>query len=108
MITLSQDQILHQAQRHHDAELNRRQIKATTLDHPDMTIEDAYAIQSAWKDIKLKEGRKIVGHKIGLTSKVMQRVMNISESDFGFLLDDMVFENNSTINTDDFWIQELK
>ena len=67
MITLSQDQILHQAQRHHDAEANRKQIKATTLEHPDMTMDDAYAIQNAWKGIKVKEGRKVIGHKIGLT-----------------------------------------
>ena len=67
-----------------------------------MTIDDASAIQSAWKAIKLKEGRTIIGHKIGLTSKVMQRVMNISESDFGFLLDDMVCEDGSTIQTDNF------
>lgn len=102
MTTLSKIQIQAQAERHHKAEQKRQQIKPVTVDHPNMTIADAYAIQSAWKAIKLKEGRTIVGHKIGLTSKVMQRAMNITESDFGFLLDDMVFEDGSTINTADF------
>ena len=86
----------------HKAEQNKQQISAITVEHPNMTIDDAYAIQSAWKAIKLKEGRTIIGHKIGLTSKVMQRVMNINESDFGFLLDDMVFEDGGTIQTDNF------
>ena len=102
MITLTAQQIQAQAQRHHQAEKDRKQIKPVTVDYPDMTIEDAYAIQNAWKTIKLQEGRTIVGHKIGLTSKVMQRVMHISESDFGFLLDDMVFDNSSTIRASDF------
>jgi len=102
MTTLTKAQIQAQAQRHHQAEQQRQQIKPVTITHPNMTMADAYAIQSAWKAIKLKEGRTIIGHKIGLTSKVMQRTMNISESDFGFLLDDMVFGDGSTINTSDF------
>jgi len=102
MITLTKEQILFQAKRHHEAEKARKQITAITVEHPNMTIEDAYAIQSAWKDIKLKEGRTIIGHKIGLTSKIMQRTMNITESDFGFLLDDMVFEDGGTIKTANF------
>lgn len=102
MTTLTAEQIQFQANRHHQAEQNRQQIAATTLAHPNMTIDDAYAIQNAWKAIKLKEGRKVIGHKIGLTSKVMQRVMNIEESDFGFLLDDMVFEGGDTIPTNHF------
>ena len=101
-MTLSKAQIQAQAKRHHIAEQKRQQIKPVTVEHPNMTIADAYAIQSAWKAIKQKEGRTIIGHKIGLTSQVMQRAMNITESDFGFLLDDMVFEDGGTINTSDF------
>ena len=102
MATLTPAQIQAQAERHHLSEQQRIQIKPVTVEHPNMTIADAYAIQSAWKAIKLKEGRKVVGHKIGLTSRVMQRAMNITESDFGFLLDDMVFEDGSTIPTNQF------
>jgi 2-oxo-hept-3-ene-1,7-dioate hydratase len=99
MITLSRQDILKEAERHHLAEKNRQQISAVTSQYPDMTISDAYEIQSAWTDLKLKEGRTIVGHKIGLTSKVMQRMFGIDEPDFGILLDDMVFQNNSHIQT---------
>ena len=102
MTTLTKAQIKSEAKRHHQAEKDRQQIKPVTVTYPDMTMEDAYAIQSAWKAIKLKEGRTIIGHKIGLTSKVMQRTMNINESDFGFLLDDMIFEDGGTIRASDF------
>lgn len=97
--TLSKEQIITQAQRHHQAEKERTQIKATTLKHPEMTISDAYAIQNEWMNIKKAEGRTVAGYKIGLTSKVMQRAMSINEPDYGMLLDDMVFEDGSTIES---------
>jgi len=94
---LSQDQISKEAHRLHSAEKNIQQVEATTIAHPDMDVADAYNIQSAWIDIKKSEGRKVVGHKIGLTSKAMQKVMSIDEPDFGALLDDMVFEEGTEI-----------
>ncbi|NNF22995.1 MAG: 2-oxo-hepta-3-ene-1,7-dioic acid hydratase [Saprospiraceae bacterium] len=99
---LTTAQIVEEAQRLHKAEKNRQQIQATTLIYPDMTIDDAYAIQSAWMDIKKSEGRTVAGYKIGLTSRVMQKAMNIEEPDYGTLLDDMVFEEGSEIEADAF------
>ena len=49
--------------------------------------------QSAWLQIELGRGAQLVGHKIGLTSRAMQLAMNIDEPDYGYLLDDMMFEN---------------
>lgn len=99
---MTQEQINDEALRLHTAEQERRQVDPTTLTFPDMEIEDAYQIQKAWKAIKLGLGRSVVGHKIGLTSRVMQVNMGIDEPDFGFLLDDMVFEEGSTIKASDF------
>jgi 2-oxo-hept-3-ene-1,7-dioate hydratase len=81
----------------HQAEKNRQQTSATTTRYPNMTIDDAYAIQKAWMDIKKAEGRTIAGYKIGLTSRTMQRTMNINEPDSGILLDDMVFEEGTEL-----------
>lgn len=99
---LTDDQIKKQALRHHEAEFNRQQIEAVTLTHPDMNIEDAYKIQSAWMAIKKAEGRTVVGHKIGLTSRAMQKSMNITEPDYGTILDDMVFEEGTEIDSSAF------
>ena len=99
---LNKQQILESARRHHEAEKNRKPMRAFSLDYPEMSIEDAYAIQDAWIGIKLEEGRKIVGRKVGLTSRAMQQAMNIGEPDFGTLLDDMVLENGATIPAADF------
>ena len=99
---LTPEIIKEEALKLHEAEKNKQQIKATTKRHPDMTIEDAYAIQSAWMDIKKSEGRSVAGYKIGLTSKAMQKSMSIDEPDYGTLLDDMVFEEGTEINASDF------
>jgi 2-oxo-hept-3-ene-1,7-dioate hydratase len=99
---LTEDQYKKEAQRLHNAEKDRKQVDATTITYPNMDIQDAYNIQSTWMDIKKEEGRKLVGHKIGLTSKTMQKVMSINEPDFGCLLDDMVFEEGSEIEAAQF------
>ena len=80
-----------------EAERARRQIRMISIDHPNMTIEDAYAIQKAWITRKLAAGRAVRGHKIGLTSKAMQYAVGISEPDFGILLDDMFFANGDEV-----------
>jgi len=63
---------------------------------------DAYAIQKAWVDRKLADGRKVTGYKIGLTSRAMQQAMHIDTPDFGVLLDDMYFANGASIAAGDF------
>ncbi|WP_024772170.1 2-oxo-hept-4-ene-1,7-dioate hydratase [Aquimarina macrocephali] len=99
---LTSSQIKEEANRLHDSEKNKKQVVATTNYFPEMDINDAYQIQKEWVNIKKQEGRKVVGYKIGLTSKVMQVAMNINEPDYGTLLDDMVYENGCEIKTSDF------
>jgi len=62
-----------------------------------MDMDDAYAIQKSVFEAKLAEGRKLVGWKIGLTSKAMQYALNIDVPDSGFLFDDMAFETGSKV-----------
>jgi len=96
---MKKQEIQAEAKRLHKAEKSRKQVEATTVSFPDMEIKDSYKIQKAWMELKKKEGRKVVGHKIGLTSRAMQKNMGIEEPDYGCLLDDMVFEEGTTIET---------
>jgi 2-oxo-hept-3-ene-1,7-dioate hydratase len=85
-----------------EAERTRTPMGQLSLQHPEMTIEDAYAIQRVFVDAKLAEGRRLIGRKIGLTSRAMQQAMSIDEPDFGALLDDMVFQDGAEIPIDRF------
>lgn len=98
----SADDILRHARALHQAGHSRRPVQAPSLEHPGITVDDAYAIQSAGIELKLAEGRRIVGRKIGLTSRAMQRSSQIDEPDYGVLLDDMVFEEGGDIPLERF------
>ncbi|MEM7058556.1 MAG: 2-oxo-hept-4-ene-1,7-dioate hydratase [Pseudomonadota bacterium] len=79
------------------AEETGQQIGLLSLRHPGLTMDDAYAIQSALIEAKLAAGRKIIGWKIGLTSKAMQAALGIDIPDSGVLFDDMAFDDGAKI-----------
>lgn len=101
-MTLSPDVVAALAKRLDEAERTRVQIGHFSAEHPGMTMADGYAIQQAWVDAKIATGRRAVGHKIGLTSRAMQRAANITEPDYGTLLDDMVFADGGDVPFDRF------
>ncbi|WP_216693582.1 2-oxo-hept-4-ene-1,7-dioate hydratase [Dietzia psychralcaliphila] len=95
--TLGASAIADAAARLHEAEKTRTPIRQLSLQYPDMTIDDAYAVQRALVDLKIADGRTVRGRKIGLTSKVMQRAVSISEPDYGALFDDMFFDDGGVV-----------
>lgn len=67
-------------------------------EEPDLSVEDAYAIQRENIVARMKKGlhgrpARLVGHKIGITSKAVQEWLKVSEPDFGCLLDDMAVQD---------------
>ena len=76
----------------HQAETARKQVEHFSKRFPGMTIADGYAVSRRWVAMKIAEGRTVRGHKIGLTSRAMQQASQITEPDYGTLLDDMFFE----------------
>ena len=72
-------------------------IRQVSQTWPAMEIEDAYAIQQLWAESRVARGARIIGHKIGLTSRAMQMASNMSEPDYGVLLDDMLFADGARI-----------
>lgn len=105
---LSQEIINDCAIQLNQAEKSREQVRQLSLQHPEITINDAYAIQRKWVEMKLAEGREVIGHKIGLTSRAMQQSSQIDEPDYGTLLDDMLFQDGSDIPTDRFIVPRIE
>ena len=60
-------------------------------------MDDAYAVQKALVALKIADSRRVIGWKIGLTSKAMQYALNIDIPDSGILFDDMHFEDGATV-----------
>ena len=84
------------------ADREKSVIPRITARYPDATIEDSYAIQGVWRDTMLASGRRLVGRKIGLTSKAMQQATGITEPDYGVMFDDTVYSTGSVIEFDQF------
>ena len=75
------------------AERSRVPISPLTDGEPDIDVVDAYEIQLINIRQRVAEGARVIGHKVGLSSEAMQKMMNVDEPDYGHLLDDMqVFE----------------
>jgi 2-oxo-hept-3-ene-1,7-dioate hydratase len=95
--TLSDDEVARIAARHEQARMTVTPMRRVTLDHPHMTLDDAYACQAAWVDVQVAGGAEVRGHKIGLTSRAMQAAMRIDEPDYGTLLDYMFVPDGATL-----------
>ncbi len=92
----------------HTAERERTQVEHFSKRYPQMEVADSYAIQRAWVALKLAEGRTIKGHKIGLTSRAMQQAAQITEPDYGALLDDMFFPEGADIPVKRFIVPRVE
>jgi 2-oxo-hept-3-ene-1,7-dioate hydratase len=90
------------------AEREAQPCTQLTTTYPGITIEDAYAIQSEVIAAKLAAGRRVVGHKIGLTSKAMQAASGVHEPDYGVLLDDMMYADGDTLPADRFIVPRIE
>src|SRR5713226_7058331 len=80
-----------------DAEKNHNQAVQLSKTWPDIAIDDAYAISTEVARRKIAAGAKLIGHKVGLTSKAMQRSSQIDEPDYGHLLDGMMIADGAKI-----------
>jgi 2-oxo-hept-3-ene-1,7-dioate hydratase len=84
------------------ADQERTIVPLLTARNPGMTVDDAYAVQRLWAERRVEAGHRIVGRKIGLTSKVMQVATGITEPDYGVIFDDMVIESGASVDFDRF------
>jgi 2-oxo-hept-3-ene-1,7-dioate hydratase len=91
-----------------DAEKARRQAVQLSKSWPDITIDDAYAISTEVAKRKIAAGAKLIGHKVGLTSKAMQRSSQIDEPDYGHLLDYMMIADGARVAHENYCLPRVE
>ena len=64
----------------------------------ELSIDDAYVVQTLGREQRLRAGPRVVGHKIGLTSLAMQEMVGVDQPDYGYLLDSMVSADGTTLD----------
>jgi len=90
------------------AEKERKQAVQLSKTWPDITIDDAYAISTEVANRKIAAGAKLIGHKVGLTSKAMQRSSQIDEPDFGYLLDNMMIPDGARVPHENYCLPRVE
>ncbi|MCD2497639.1 2-keto-4-pentenoate hydratase [Microbacterium nymphoidis] len=94
---LTPDTITHLADELAVADREHTVIPRITARYPEATVEDSYAIQGVWRDRQIASGRRLIGRKIGLTSRAMQHATGITEPDYGVMFDDTVHASGAVI-----------
>src|ERR1700751_4965152 len=90
------------------AEKERKQAVQLSKTWPDITIDDAYAISTEVAKRKLAAGAKLIGHKVGLTSKAMQRSSQIDEPDYGHLFDTMMIPDGAKVAHENYCLPRIE
>lgn len=76
----------------------RRTLAPLTTRHADITVDDAYRISLQFLSRRLAAGERVIGKKIGVTSKPVQDMLGVFQPDFGFLTDTMQFADGATVS----------
>ena len=92
----------------YDAERDRTPIAQPSAAHPELTVDDAYAIQTINTDRRVAAGERIIGRKIGLTSAAMQQQLKVNEPDFGVVTDRLVIPTGGTLSVGDLIAPRLE
>jgi 2-oxo-hept-3-ene-1,7-dioate hydratase len=90
------------------AEKERKQATLLSETFPHIQIEDSYAISTAVAQRKISLGARLIGHKVGLTSKAMQASSKIDEPDYGHLLDSMLIAEGAKVPHANFCLPRVE
>ncbi len=82
----------------YDALRNRAPIPLISTRHPEFTVDDAYRISLGVHGLRLVDGQRETGKKIGLTAKAVQEMVGVNEPDYGILTDAMAASDGATLN----------
>ncbi len=85
------------AQRLQSARLEAREVAPLTTDTPALTLDDAYAVQEAGVRLRLVDGERLVGLKMGLTSEAKRKQMSLDSPVYGVLTDRMQVADGGTL-----------
>ncbi len=98
---MDQQQITQLGDELYQALSERKTIEPLTSRGFDITIEDAYHIQQRMIARRVEKGERVIGKKIGVTSKAVMNMLGVHQPDFGYLLDGMVYNEGESIEMDD-------
>lgn len=82
----------------YQALVTRTVVEPLTNRHPDLSVEQAYQIQQRMIERRLQAGERIIGKKIGVTSRAVMNMLGVYRPDFGYMLDGMIYNEGESID----------
>ncbi len=89
----------------YQAMVQRETVTPLTSRGFDITVEDAYHISLRMLERRLAAGERVIGKKIGVTSKAVQNMLGVHQPDFGYLTDAMVYNSGEAMPISERLIQ---
>jgi 2-oxopent-4-enoate/cis-2-oxohex-4-enoate hydratase len=84
----------------YQALITRSVIDPLTARHPELTVEHAYRIQQRMIERRVEAGERIIGKKIGVTSRAVMNMLGVYQPDFGYMLDGMIYNEGASVPID--------
>ncbi|MCF6755804.1 2-oxopent-4-enoate hydratase [Pseudomonas stutzeri] len=81
----------------HGALRERKVVAPLTEREPSLTLEEAYQVSLRMLELRQADGERVIGKKIGVTSKAVQNMLGVHQPDFGYLTDAMVFNSGEAL-----------
>jgi 2-oxopent-4-enoate/cis-2-oxohex-4-enoate hydratase len=81
----------------YDALVTRSVLEPLSDRYPELDVAQAYRIQQRMIERRLQAGERIVGKKIGVTSRAVMNMLGVYQPDFGYLLDGMIFNESESV-----------
>lgn len=85
-----------------EAARTRKQATQLSVTFPNINFEDAYAISTEVARRRMAAGERLIGHKVGLTSKAMQASSQIDEPDYGYLFESMIVDDGAKVRHENY------
>jgi 2-oxopent-4-enoate/cis-2-oxohex-4-enoate hydratase len=101
-VALSKDRIAALGDELFDATRDARQLKPLTEREPALTVDEAYEIQLRTVGRRTAAGETVVGKKIGITSKAVMQMLQVTQPDFGHLLSGMAHGDGGVLEAKRF------
>jgi 2-oxopent-4-enoate/cis-2-oxohex-4-enoate hydratase len=76
----------------------RTVVEPLTSRHPELDVEHAYLIQQRMIARRVDAGERIIGKKIGVTSRAVMNMLGVYRPDFGYMLDGMIYNEGESVD----------
>ena len=102
---MNNEQIIQAGNALYEAHINQKTVKPLTQQYADMTLDNAYHVSLQMLERRLQAGERVIGKKIGITSKAVQNMLNVNQPDFGFLTQTMAYSEGQDMPISEKLIQ---